>query len=137
MARRALTAATLTALVTVTACTGRHGQPAPTSSARPTSPGPTTTLGQQPHGEVQGRLLLDAGLYRHSVPGTVTIDGPDHRTVAVGADGRYSAELAPGVYRITGHSPTYGSNTGTCFFRLPVTITAGSSLQADVRCLGK
>jgi hypothetical protein len=138
MARQALIAATLTAFAIVTACTGRHGQPAPRSSAVPTSPAPTATLGQPPHGEVHGRLLLDLFLQKfRPVRGTVTIDGPDHRTIPVGADGRYSATLAPGVYRITGHSPIYGSNTGTCIFRLPVTITTGSSLQADVRCLGK
>jgi hypothetical protein len=134
MRRHAAVAATLGTLVVVTACTGHRAQPAPTR----TSPAPATTPALKQQGTLHGRLILSAGLHApFAVPGTVTVTGIARRTITVGADGRYAATLAPGVYQLTGRSPKFNSNGADCIVGHAVTVTPGSSSQADVICMGK
>jgi len=81
-----------------------------------------------------GRSRQGSGCPRHD---------NDHRSdpadVTVDKDGRYAATLAAGFYHLTGRSPTFNSNSGTCIALGParaVMITPGSN-HVDVICLGK
>jgi hypothetical protein len=68
-------------------------------------------------------------------PGTVTLTGPgEHRDIAVGAGGRFSAQVAAGTYIVSGRSPRYEDGTGVCRAARPATVTAGHLTQTDVFC---
>jgi hypothetical protein len=130
--------AAIVALTIVTACTGHQRQPVPTA----TTPAPSATPTTQQRGEIHGQLVAAAGRQTtppRPVPGTITIAGPEHRTITVRADGYYSATLAPGTYQVTGRTPSSLGDHGICGTHpyTRITITPGSSVQADVGCFGK
>jgi hypothetical protein len=140
MSRSAIMTAAIVALGFVTACTGHQRQPAPPSTRLRPPTGATATTQQR--GVIHGQLVTAAGLQTTSprpVRGTITITGRERRTVTVGADGHYSAALAPGTYQVTGRSPDFLGNQGTCVTHPEpqITITPGGSVQADVGCFGK
>jgi hypothetical protein len=138
MSRSAVMAAAIVAVGIITACAGHQRRSAPTS----TTPPPSATPATQQRGEIHGQLVTAAGLQTtppRPVPGRITIAGPEHKTITVRADGRYSAVLAPGTYQVTGRSPSFLSGHGFCGTHpnARITITPGGSVQADVGCFGK
>jgi hypothetical protein len=113
MSRSAVMTAAIVALGIVTACTGHQRQPAPTA----TTPAPSATPTTQQRGEIHGQLVTAAGRQTtppRPVPGTITIAGPERRTITIRADGHYSAVLAPGTYQVTGRSPSFARGHGFC-----------------------
>jgi hypothetical protein len=93
-----------------------------------------------PSGLVQGRLLAVGGPAPgkpRPLAGTISFKGPGGSTATtqVDADGKFTIELSPGSYVITGTSPSYESNKGVCSTEKPSTaITASGSATADVLC---
>jgi hypothetical protein len=69
------------------------------------------------------------------VPGTITVTGSTRQTITVGADGRYTATLAPGTYRLNGESPNFGGHG--CVRSRAISVASGRALQADLRCVRK
>ena len=55
-------------------------------------------------------------------------------TATVGPDGRYTMQLPPGTYSVTGTSPSYNGGTGICRTDGTVTIVLGREQAADVYC---
>jgi hypothetical protein len=113
-------------LLTVAAgCTSGHlSQPAPLPST----------------GHVRGQLLFVGGPAPGSarpLSGTVTLSGHVQMNVTVGLRGHYFATLPPGVYRVEGRSPQFGSGTYPCHAQARVTVGPNETAQADVYCQGK
>ena len=109
-------------------CTGASSssRPAPTNAPAATE------------GHISGVLLISA-MYTKTTAGTVTLDGPVSRLVRVGSDGRFAASVPAGQYRLTGHSPLYGSGAYPCktVGDAPVTVAAGATVAAQVVCVEK
>jgi hypothetical protein len=88
---------------------------------------------------ISGRFLEEggpAGTPPRALPGLVTLEpvgvGPAV-VVQVGVDGRYSAEVLPGRYMISGNSPRIQGGAATCP-TVPTPVTARHSITADVIC---
>ncbi len=112
-------------LTLVPGCTSGHlSQPAPSPST----------------GHVRGQLLFVGGPAPGSarpLSGTVTLSGLVQMNVTVGLRGHYFATLPPGVYRVEGLSPQFGSGTYPCHAQARVTVGPNETAQADVYCQGK
>lgn len=75
----------------------------------------TSVLHHAPHpaAGLAGRLLATGGVYIGLQPlaGSVTLRGVRSTVeLQAGDDGRFSGEVAPGRYRVVGHSPAYNDN---------------------------
>jgi hypothetical protein len=88
---------------------------------------------------ISGRLLEEggpAGTPPRPLPGLVTLEpvraGQDV-VVQVGDDGRYSAQVFPGRYTITGNSPHIQGGAATCS-TIARPVVARRSITADVIC---
>jgi hypothetical protein len=89
---------------------------------------------------VRGQLLFVGGPAPGSarpLSGTVTLSGHLQMNVTVGLGGHYSATLLPGVYRIEGRSPQFGSGTYPCHAQSRVTVGPNETARADVYCQGR
>jgi hypothetical protein len=96
--------------------------------------GCTAPAGQGPvTGEVAGRLVRVGGppgpggqAGQQPMPGTVTFASAEHRvTVRVGKSGRFSVQLPPGRYRVS----------GPCSRPSPVTVTARRTAHVKIICV--
>ena len=66
--------------------------------------------------------------------GAVVATGPDgSHTATAGADGRYTLQLLPGTYTMTGTSPPGGN--GTCSADRKVSVGPNEKFKADVYCV--
>jgi hypothetical protein len=88
---------------------------------------------------ISGRLLREGGPEPGppvALPGLVTLEpvgkGPAV-VIQVGDDGRYSAQVLPGRYTITGNSPRIQGGAATCG-TVPTPVTARHSVTVDVIC---
>jgi len=55
--------------------------------------------------------------------------------VAVGADGRFTVEVPPGLYQVGGESPMYQGGKGSCRpARTPVRVSDGNAVVVNVFC---
>jgi hypothetical protein len=89
-------------------------------------------------GTVRGRLIFAGGPAPGAwpvTPGTVRLRGLSDYQVAVDSRGRFEVTTAPGSYRATGTSPTFGSNQYLCHAGPPVVVAAGTTSRVDVVCL--
>jgi hypothetical protein len=137
MMRNALASRTVLAVV-MTACNGSSHRvlPAPTSSA----PAPSSSTVPSACSAIRGsaaarREIAETlqmvggpdGALDERVAGTGTADASlgQRCTVTAGPDGRFTMDLAPGIYRITGHSPEYDGGSAPC--------SAGGPLALDRR----
>jgi hypothetical protein len=113
-------------LMAVAGCTG---------SSPSSRPGPTHAPAAI-EGHISGVLLISA-MYTRTTAGTVTLDGPVSRLIRVGSDGRFAASVPAGQYRLTGHSPLYGSGAYPCktVGDAPVTIAPAVTVAAQVVCV--
>lgn len=70
-----------------------------------------------------------------AVDGTVVATGPGGaHTATAGADGRYTLQLAPGTYTVTGTSPQYDAGKRACTADGAVSVVAGEQRTVDVYC---
>lgn len=89
---------------------------------------------------VTGRLLAVGGPppgASRPMPGTVRLENVATHvvtTVHVGPDGRYSASVSAGSYKVKGRSPLYGNGGYACTAAKTVTATAKTVAVANVYC---
>ena len=120
---------TLVLLLLVAGCTSsnHNGIPRPTTSVALT-------------GQLAGVLLISSPM-RTTYPtsGSAELVGPVRRQLAIGSDGRFVAEVPPGQYRVTGHSPPYGNGAYDCIVSSgrSVQVSRGQTTQIEVVCLEK
>jgi hypothetical protein len=113
------------AAVTMLLVTGCSAQAGPAGHARST-------------GTVRGRLIFAGGPAPGAwpvTPGTVRLRGPSDYQVAVDSRGRFEVTTAPGSYRATGTSPTFGGNKYLCHAGPPVVVAPSRTSRVDVICL--
>jgi hypothetical protein len=70
------------------------------------------------------------------LPGSLAASRADGRsaTTAVDGAGRFSLSIAPGKYRVVGHSPQYGDGSYSCESGGPVTVTAHTVTHIELLC---
>lgn len=123
--------ATMAFLVLSGACT--HGS----THAGPRTASPSTPTAQ---GRLSGVLMISPPFGKSfATSGTVVLAGSVSRRIVVGADGRFEAEMPPGQYTVTGHSPLYGGGSYTCITTKTKTVAvpAGKAVSTEVWCLEK
>jgi hypothetical protein len=121
--RRAFLSLPVLALV-LTAC-------ATTTSSEPAccvSPGPASVSGS----------LVGVGGPAGAGPahwsGTISVSGRGHTTVATDARGHFHVTLRPGLYRITGTSPSFQGGRATCTAQAPVRVRPHRTTFVRVAC---
>src|SRR5580692_9661828 len=96
-----------------------------------------------PLGTVSGTFTLDAGL---SIPqpinGTVSFQRRRKTgtvNVKVGNSGRFTVDLAPGEWLVSGRSPKFNINNHhpECPSKEPFQVTAHKKTSVQVQCVGK
>jgi hypothetical protein len=115
---------------------------------------PATAAGAQAPatGHLAGRLVMEGGPLgpggkqpgERPLSGSVTFAAAGHRrvTVRVGSSGRFSVQLLPGTYRVSGASPAIETSSGSngkeqelpCSQPLSATVTAGHTSTVTVTC---
>jgi hypothetical protein len=117
------------------ACTSSPGRPEP--SHTPLSP---TRSASSTIGTVAGKLLMvggpSPGIHR-GLAGTIAIharaeSGPVVATMAVGARGAFRVDVPPGLYVLTGRTPTLVGLV--CRGERRVTVEAGHMVTVQVIC---
>jgi len=110
-------AAAMLAVLALAGCTGEHS-----ATGQPTGQQPVT-------GQVTGTLMSVSSSTASQRPmaGTVTFTAPGRQRVMVqaGTSGSFSAQLAPGRYRVS----------GPCSQSFPVTVTAQQTTHVTVYCI--
>jgi hypothetical protein len=92
------------------------------------------------YGVVVGRLLISPPM-GSIVPtdGSITFhkQGSPHSstTFNVGSSGRFTLDLSPGLWVVTGRSPKFGDSKGVCVTTHPVDVTANHRQSISVECL--
>jgi hypothetical protein len=113
-------------------CSADGGSPesrATASKSRPSGEATTGTL----TGQVQYVGGPAPGSPRPVAGGTVTFAGSGRTTAAMSEQGRFSAELNPGIYVVTATSPDYNSGAA-CEALHPVRVSAGETASVEVFC---
>jgi hypothetical protein len=90
-------------------------------------------------GRIAGRLTAvggPPGIPPRPLSGNLTIQGDyDSLLVVVHEDGTFTGTLAPGRYRVVGHSPSYNDGKYECHTRRPfVTVRADQTTHVWVLC---
>lgn len=118
------------AVLMLCACSSGH----PAANAHRPSSAPRS-------GTLAGRLFLSGGLAPgRTIPadgGSLVVTGQGHsHVVPVGSDGRFTSELPPGTYTVTGTSPTFNNNdaSSVCLAQTKVTVTEGKTSDTGVLC---
>jgi hypothetical protein len=76
-----------------------------------------------------------AGASPGPVSGVVTLRGGGHSyIVSVGPTGRFSVNVAAGVYTATGQSPSFDAGRGACVGADPVVAVVGQTSPIEVIC---
>lgn len=93
-------------------------------------------------GEVVGRFMISPPMGpNYPTSGTITLEalGSPHPsvTIQVGASGRYSTQVPPGTWVVTGRSPKYGNGLYVCGSAGPVTVVANHRVSVLVECAEK
>jgi hypothetical protein len=114
---------------------------------------PATSRQAPAAGHLAGRLVMEGGPLgpggkqpgERPLSGTVTFTAAGHRgvTVRVGSSGRFSVQLPPGTYRVSGGSPAIETSSGSsgkeqelpCSQPLSATVTAGHTSAVTVTCV--
>ena len=121
-----------------------------TASAQPTAATGHPAKGHPAAGHLTGRFLMEGGAMglggqqpgERPIPGTVTFTAAGHRTVTVkvGPSGRFSKQLPPGSYQVSGSSPDIETVTGsgktlvqTCGVA-SASVTAGHTTSVELIC---
>lgn len=60
--------------------------------------------------------------------------GSGRKTAAMSEQGRFTADLRPGTYVVTGTSPDYDTGGAACEAAHPVRVNAGETVSVDVIC---
>jgi hypothetical protein len=93
---------------------------------------------QSPTGTLTGQVLYIGGPPstppRPVAGGVVTFAGSGRSSAAMSMQGRFSAELSPGVYVVTATSPDYNSGRAACEAVHPVRVSAGEIASVKVYC---
>lgn len=150
----------MSVLVLATACSsgvphegGEHGFPVQggsttvvpaggQSSARSElAPPEGTTVVPEATGTLSGSLLAIGGPAPGSprpLAGKVTAEGHHvSYSATVGPSGRFSLQVAGGVYTLKGSSAQFNDGTTACLAENPVTVAQGRAVNADVYCQEK
>jgi hypothetical protein len=97
----------------------------------------------RPLGTVSGTFTLDAGLsLPQPIDGTVSFQR-QHKTgtvsVKVGNSGRFTVDLTPGEWLVSGRSPKFDINNHDpeCPSAKPIKVTAHKKTSVQVQCVGK
>jgi hypothetical protein len=104
------------------------------------SHGATSSL---PLGKVSGTFTLDAGLsVQQPINGTVSFQSQRKTgtvNVKVGDSGRFTVDLAPGEWLVSGRSPKFNINNHhpECLSKEPIQVTAYKKTSVQVQCVGK
>ena len=113
---------------------------------------PTTAKGHPATGHLTGRFFMEGGAISlngqqpgdRPIPGTVTFTAAGHRTVTieVGPSGRFSKQLPPGTYQVSGRSPYIETVNGPgkpqelpCAQLSSATVTAGHTTTITLTCI--
>ena len=98
------------------------------------SAGPSRPV--QQYGIVSGTLQAVGLLPRHPLSGTIFIHGSNGKTttVATESDGKFSARVAAGTYKVTGRSQQYQRGTRDCQAYGPITVIGGAISQVVLNC---
>ena len=113
------------------------GDDSPKSSVAPTtsaSSDETTTGTITGQVELVGGPARGANSMRPVAGGVVTFAGSGRTTAAMSEQGRFTAELRPGVYVVTATSPDYNSGGAACRAVHPVRVSAGKVASVEVFC---
>ena len=96
------------------------------------------TTKDQEWGTVSGRLLMGGGAAGAKstpvFPGTITLTGPTTLTAEADRSGHFEIQAPPGVYELTGESPTYMDGKATCNGSKTATSEAMVGVVVDVIC---
>lgn len=120
----------------LTGCGSHHSNAAHRPSDSP-SPTPVTGCCAPMVDNVSGHLSTEggpAGTQSLHWPGTITVHGPVDRTVRTDARGRFRLRLLTGTYQLTGHSPQYDDDRGTCRASGPLVVHTDTHVSVDVVC---
>jgi hypothetical protein len=111
-----------------------HGD-APESRATATR---STPSGEVKTGTITGQVQYVGGPATESprpvAGGSVTFAGSGRTIAAMSEQGRFSAELDPGMYVVTATSPDYDSGDTSCKAIHPVRVIAGEMASVRVFC---
>jgi len=112
-----------------------------TDGAAPESGGTatrSTPSGEAKTGTLTGQVQYVGGAAadfpRPVAGGTVTFAGSGRTIAAMSEQGRFSAELDPGLYVVTATSPDYDSGDASCKAVHPVRVSAGEMASVKVFC---
>lgn len=115
------------AVLVLTSCSSAH----PAANAHKPARAPRS-------GTLTGRLVLAGG----PAPGrTIPVDGSvvvtgsgQNYVVPVGPDGRFTSELTPGTYTLTGTSPKFNDGKSICQAQTKVVLVEGKTSDTGVLC---
>lgn len=102
-------------------------------------PSPYVNLG----GRISGTLLISPPIgVPHPTSGTIVINGPTPRVLAVGSTGRFAVNLSPGDYEVFGYSPRFhvkSGRPGKCITQsvASTAVKVGRATHVQVVCLEK
>jgi hypothetical protein len=89
-------------------------------------------------GTLTGRLVLAGGpAPGRTIPadGSVVVTGSGQsHVVQVGSDGRFTSELPPGTYMVTGTSAAFNDGMSVCQAQTKVTVIEGKTSDTGVLC---
>jgi hypothetical protein len=100
----------------------------------------SASSGEAKTGTLTGQVKLVGGpadganSVRPVAGGTVMFAGLGRTTAAMSEQGRFTAELKPGIYVVTATSPDYNSGGAACEAVHPVRVTAGKVASVEVFC---
>jgi hypothetical protein len=88
------------------------------------------------HGQVKlvGGPARGGNYMRPVAGGVVTFAGSGRTTAAMSEQGRFTAELRPGIYVVTATTPGYNSDGAACAAAHPVRVSAGKVASVEVFC---
>jgi hypothetical protein len=131
----ALLTLTVVSAAAVGGCSSGDDSPRPSAAATTRAPSGATKTGT-----ITGQVKLVGGPARGTnsmrpvAGGVVTFAGTGRSTAAMSEQGRFTAELRPGIYAVTATSPDYNSGGAACAAVHPVRVSAGKVASVEVFC---
>jgi hypothetical protein len=130
-----LPALTVVFVAAVGGCSAGDDSPRPTAAATTSAATVATTTGT-----VTGVVKLTGGpadganSLRPAAGGVVMFAGSGRTTAAMSEQGRFTAQLRPGIYVVTATTPDYNSGREPCQALHPVRVSAGKVASVEVFC---